>query len=177
METIRTIKTIKTIRTDKFFIEKYIKDWVSLIKIANSELKKFGIMPVEFNSFFVSRIIFNDFEFEEIDKITKKLAKTFPKEDKKFNRVINKCQFHTKKIESFSNYDILMGLKKVGMFNPKKTNSFNICDYAIFEFENYIIIWHLDLYNGLGITINNIYRKEDIKFIKQFDKTINLDTI
>lgn len=91
----------------------------------------------------------NGFCLEEIDEITLELNHIFsPKRVRFINDVIDNTQFW------YSNIDI--------------------SDYSIIKYNGLIIVFHLDLMNGYGITINSIWREKDIELKKDFPKSISI---
>lgn len=100
----------------------------------------------EFNTFKVNNLI-DTVTTGEIEYITATLLKHFPPTKsglRFFHEVIYKSQFYT--------YDMILW----------------VSDYAVFELDKYIISFHLDIFNGLDITISSIYRTKDIKkYIKK----------
>ena len=168
MVDISTIKnystiTIKTFDMKKELISDYVSDWTNKFYPASTlQLAKVGIYPFESNTFNVNQFILKKFNKSEIDNITNKLMVCSPiKYKNNFDSVTKRTQFYS---ENMVTYETELLVR-----DPK--------DYCIFEFDNYIILLHWDLNNGLGITISDIWEKENFNLLKPFTKTITLSTI
>ena len=99
------------------------------------------------NTFGVNPLGTNGLSNSIVDSITDKLLKIFPATksgvDKFFNFIDDS--------QIYANH-----------------SPFSIEDYAVCELNGYIIVFHLDLYNGLGTTINNIVPKNLVVMTKSF---------
>lgn len=56
-------------------------------------------------------------------------------------------------------------------------NGFEPLDYSLMKFRDYTIIFHLDLFNDLGVTINSIYMNKDIEFKKDLPKKVSIPSV
>lgn len=157
-----TIK-IKTFDMKKEFISDYVNDWENKFYLTSTlQLSKAGIYPFESNTFNVNQYILNKFTKSEIDSITNKLMICSPiKYKNNFDSVTKRTQFYSESMVTYKTELLVRDAK----------------DYCIFEFDNYIILLHWDLNNGLGITISDIWEKENFNLLKPFTKTITLSTI
>ena len=97
---------------------------------------------VELNTFFVNTAILNHITAVELDDITKLLLKFFPTDKKGVKRFYR-----------------LMEITQTW----RSDEPISISDYTLMEYNGYIISFHLDLQNGLGMTLSSVYRKEDIQ--------------
>jgi len=164
---------IKFFNTNKEFINDYLEDWESdILKNCILLQYKSGQQIIKSNTFVLNPDILNYITREEIETLTLKLnTRLPPNENEKFNNLISKTQFH-----SHEGHIIINGV----MVQRKKTKKkppislLNISDYSIMEIEDYILVFHSDLNNGLGISINNIWRKDQIKLKKDFKRTIKI---
>jgi len=154
---------IKTFDMKKEFISDYVHDWQNKFYLTSTlQLSKAGIYPFESNTFNVNQYILNKFTKSEIDSITNKLMICSPvKYKSNFNSVVERTQFYSESMVTYKTELLVRDAK----------------DYCIFEFDNYIILLHWDLNNGLGITISDIWKKENFDLLKPFTKTITLSTI
>ena len=110
---------------------------------------------LEHNTFFINPAILNHISKDELDEITKSLLEFFAT-DKRGVLRINKLTDITQ--------------------TWRGDSPFSVSDYTLMEYKGYIISFHIDLHNGLGITLSSIYRKEDIQYHlkKDFDYEIKL---
>jgi len=157
--------TIKTFNMKEEFITDYVSNWKNkfLTNPTILVVKYLGLLPFESNTFKVNQYVLNKFTIDEIDIITEKLMICSPTKNKgNFDAVTKRTQFYSEKMYFYKDKNI-----------PIR----DVDDYCIFEFEEYIILLHWDLNNGLGITISDIWRKEDFTLLKPFTKTITLSTI
>jgi len=155
--------TIKTFDMKEEVITDYVDDWENKFYLASTlQLSKAGIYPFESNTFNVNQYILNKFTKSEIDSITNKLMICSPiKYKSNFDSVTKRTQFYSESMVTYKTELLVRDAK----------------DYCIFEFDNYIILLHWDLNNGLGITISDIWKKENFNLLKSFTKTITLSTI
>ena len=56
--------------------------------------------------------------------------------------------------------------------NPNAKPTWNISDYTICQMDDEIIVFHLDLHNGLGVTINSIFKSKELS--KKFTHIIKV---
>ncbi|MDP2893337.1 MAG: hypothetical protein Q8N78_03075 [Sulfurimonas sp.] len=160
---------VKTIQNRESFINEYIEDWKSKILVNSTMYYRFDLLQI--NTFVVNPYILNSISFIEIELLTKKLLELFPiNNNKYFNEFMNRCQFHS----SNHSVETVNGISMSPKLDTEYPSLLNISDYSIFELEEYIFVFHIDLNYELGITISSIFRKEDIKLLKPFDKTIKL---
>jgi hypothetical protein len=156
--------TIKTFDMKKEFISDYVIDWeYKFYYTSTLRLSKGGLYPIEINTFNVNQYVFKKFSLDEIDSLTEKLSIVSPiKHKSNFETVIKITQFYSEGVLSCGND-----------FIPIR----DVRDYCIFEYENYIILLHWDLNNGLGVTISDVWKKDNFELIKPFTKSITLSTI
>jgi len=142
----------KTFNTKKHYIDEYLTAWRNQLfpDILTTHLK-WNIPIIELNTFIINQTVLKEISQVELEKLTSKLLNIFPvsKSGKRyFDKVIGCSQFKS------------------------NTDNFSISDYSIVQFEQYIIIWHLDLYHKMGITINSIFKTSNIKLLKPLNKKI-----
>jgi len=160
---------VKTIKNKELFINEYVEDWKSKILVNSTMYNRSNLLTI--NTFVINPYILESISINEIEALTEKLLKLFPVgNNREFNNFIDRCQFHS----SNHSVETVSGIMMKHKYNTNYPSGLNISDYSIFEFENYIFILHLDLNYGLGITISSIFRKEDFKLLKPFDRTIKL---
>ena len=160
---------VKTIKNKELFINEYVEDWKSKILVNSTMYNRSNLLTI--NTFVINPYILESISINEIEALTEKLLKLFPVgNNREFNNFIDRCQFHS----SNHSVETVSGIMMKHKYNTNYPSGLNISDYSIFEFENYIFIFHLDLNYGLGITISSIFRKEDFKLLKPFDRTIKL---
>jgi len=141
----------KTFDTDKYYIDDYVKNWRGKI-LTNCSMFNLNNMFL-INSFVVNGYVLNHITEEELNEITKSLLNVFPLDNsnnKDFNRITHGAQFKS------------------------NTDNFFISDYAITEYKKYIIIWHLDLNNGLNTNISSIFKKKDFELLKPLTKKLKV---
>ena len=107
------------------------------------------------NTFVVNAAILKHITATELDEITKSLLNLFPDDKKGLNRLYR-----------------LMDITQTW----RSDEPISISDYTLMEYNGYIISFHLDLQNGLGMTLSSVYRKEDIqdRFKEDFNYKIKL---
>ena len=163
---------VKTIKNKEFFINEYIEDWKSKILVNSTMYNRFNLLTI--NTFVINPYILESISINEIEALTEKLLKLFPVgNNREFNNFINRCQFHS----SNHSVETVSGIMMKHKYDTNYPSGLNISDYSIFEFEDYIFVFHLDLNNGLGITISSIFRKENFKLLKEFDRIIKFREI
>ena len=158
----------KAFDVEEEYINEYIEDWGKEI-IENFSLRyKNDLMDI--NTFVVNPYIQHFITMDEIEMITEKLLYIFPvSQNKKFNDFIDSVQFSSCENIPTINKDSSNFTKKMA-----KPNVFNISDYSIFEMDGYIIVFHLDLCNGVGVNITSIFRKNESPLLKEFNKVIEI---
>ena len=158
----------KTIESKKYFINEYVKDWSKLI-LDNSTMIEVvirGNILLKVNDFLINPYILNNYSVEYLVSITKKLDTVFPvSENEKLHDFLYKVQFHSRDY----NPTIINGV------NNLSPNVMNVSDYAIFQMEDNIIVFHLDIQTGIGKTISSIFPSKYLK--KQFTHTIEVPYI
>jgi len=155
---IEKVVLFKTLNTDIDYINKFLSNWEKLIAYNCIITVCAGLRKEVYksNTYHVSPLVLYTYTEEEIDSITSKLNTIFPStENQKFDKFTNDTQFNGKP----QNYN-------------GKPNVFNICDYAICQLNDDVIVFHLDIYNGYGVTINNIFKSEELT--QQFDYSITV---
>lgn len=164
------MKTIfKAFDVKEEYINEYIENWDREIMENFSLRYKNDLMDI--NTFVVNPYIQKFLIMDEIEMITEKLLCIFPvSQNKKFNDFIYSVQFSSCENIPIINEDSSDFTKKMA-----KPNAFNISDYSIFEMDGYIIVFHLDLYNGVGVNITSIFRKDESPLLKEFSKIIEMD--
>jgi len=151
--------------TEKEIISDYLSDkTIKEISDYNSVIiKKYTDMEfINENSFVVNPIVNcdkvsiqpdiwlnkNGFSRDKIYEITSELNFIFKNYQYLFKDILDNTQYYYHKID--------------------------ISDFSIIEIGNIIIVFHLDLHNGLGITINSMWNKVDIKLKKEFPLSISM---
>ncbi len=163
---------VKTIKNKESFINEYIEDWKNKILVNSTMYHRFNLVKV--NTFVLNPYILENISMYEVEMLTEKLLKLFPVENnREFNDFINRCQFHS----SNHSVETVSGIMMKHKYDTDYPSGFNISDYSIFEFEDYIFVFHLDLNYGLGVTISSVFRKEDFKLLKEFDRNIKLKEV
>ena len=140
------VMVFKTIDVVNEVINKYLPNWEELILKNCSLINKMkGQSFVVSNTFHVNPFILNRYRVKELNSITFKLNTVFPANEKiMFNKFLDKTQFHSNRS------------------NPNAKPTLNISDYTICQLDDDIIVFHLDLCHGLGITINSIFKSEKL---------------
>ena len=162
---INSVGVFHTLDIQTEYIDEYIERFDKVIFDDSTILmyKNFNLLPFESNSFWINWYVFRNFNIYEVDYITLKLLQYLPETSQdNFNKLIDNSQF----------------MSRYTYPNPNKKDEYlpfdGISNYSIFEFEGYVVIFHLDIYNGLKCTISNIFRKDDIEMKKPFLKKIFL---
>ena len=143
------IPVIKTISQDDKNINNYFDNAKTVVNYNNNSVDA-SFHRLDFhksNTFIVNPFGMSNVSIVEVDNITDRLLNIFP--------------------------DTPSGLEKFDTFTIdgqiwSSPCVFNVEDYAICEFNGYIITFHLDLFNGLGTTINNIVPKSSVVMKQDF---------
>ena len=157
MSTIQKSVTIKTICQKNKNRNNYMPShtFTSIVVLSGTIPNRRNLMKK--NTFILNRKILEFITEEELDTITSDWLKLFPKipreQDKAFTSFISKCQTWGS--------DSILGID----------------DYALLEYKEYIIAFHIDIFNGLEYTISSIYKKSSTNplFFKGFEYAIKLN--
>lgn len=147
------VVSIKTLDITKDFLNTYLVDCEKVILEHN--VFKLCIEgnqeAIQSNTFNVNPYLLNTYSIQEIEEITWRLNKVFPPlEELKFKGLLYQTQFCVQVLKQ-DKY-------------PCKACQTN---YSIFQIDDHVIVFHLDLHNGHGVTINSIFKSEQLT--KQFD--------
>lgn len=156
---------LKTMDIKNKFINSYLKNWKEVI-LDNStmiEVVYRNSKLLKINDFSVNPYILNNYSKKEVESITKKLDAIFPvTENMKLHNFLYKVKFHSRDYNPM----IINGV------NNLSPNTMNVSDYSIFQMEDNIIVFHLDIQMGIGKTISSIFKSKQLS--KKFKKTIKV---